>query len=149
MDKPHFYMRRYPINGVAQSEIDIEETYAGLIVTSIDGLGKLGKMKSIYKESYPETEVPRVYISDTNVRDNVDVTITCLFVGDSRRASYDSFVSYITGHKLYFRETARNRTISLLQEEEIAPSEDILKGSNPYIEVPFKFTALSGSSISN
>ena len=148
MSSYKFYMQRYPISGVAQAVKDLEVDFVGLKVKSVSDLSDKGAIKSIVEEKFPENTAPRVYISPTTVRDTLEVVITLLFTGASRRSTYDSFVYYITGHKLYYWDSARNRKISIYNKSEIKPSDDVLKGSVQYIEVPFKFSALEGSSVS-
>lgn len=141
-------MQRYPIGGVSQVVKDLEVDFVGLKVKSVSDLSDKGAIKSIIEEKFPEITAPRVYISPTTVRETLEVIITLLFTGDSRRDTYDSFVDYITGHKLYYWDSARNRKISIYNKSEIKPANDILKGSSKYMEVAFKFSTLDGSSVS-
>ena len=43
---------------------------------------------------------------------------------------------------------AKPESAMTANKSEIKPSDDVLKGSVQYIEVPFKFSALDGSSVS-
>jgi len=148
MSSYKFYMQRYPVSGVEQAVKDLEVDFVGLKVKSVSALSDKGAIKSIVEEKFPENTAPRVYISPTTVRDTLEIVITLLFTGDARRATYDSFVDYITGHKLYYWDSAKNRKISIYNKSEIKPSDDVLKGSIQYIEVPIKFSAIDGSSVS-
>lgn len=140
-----FYFQRYPIDGIVQETKDLERDFAGCRYLKCEGLSAYGKIKNIVTEDYAETEMPRVYIPDEITRETTSVQFTLYFAGANHRDVYDSFIEYITGHKLIYWDNCRNREVHLLLEDEVSLDEDIVKNKH-YIIAKIKFTNLKGTS---
>lgn len=144
MDKPKFYISRY-INSSWEADTDIEETFSGLHYAKCDGLDRFGSVKNVYSEIYAETSELRVYIPENVARENTDIEFEFVFDGENRRDTYHNFVDWMSGKKLRYWDTLRNRVAEMILIESIEPEEDELYGSHPFIRVPFKFKNLKGS----
>lgn len=143
--KYKFYMSRF-IDGSWESEVSLEDYFDGLVYLSAKNLSGFGKIRNIYTESFAEVEDLRLYIPETVVRENTDIEFEFGFKKANRRDTYHSFVDWITGHKIKYWDTARNREVEMILMEKIEVDDDLLKGDSPYIVVPFKFKNLKGSS---
>lgn len=138
-----FYMSRL-VDNVWEQEIELTEHFQGLMYCKCEGISSKGALKNVYTESYPEADELRVYIPDNPKRESTDIKLTVVFTKENRRDVYDNFVDYITGHKLKYWDTVRNREVTLLQVDKIEIDEDILTGGTPYIAVEFSFKNLKG-----
>lgn len=144
MDKPKFYISRY-INSSWEADTDIEKTFSGLHYAKCDGLDRFGAVKNVFYETYAETSELRVYIPGNVARENTDIEFEFVFDGENRRDTYHNFVDWMSGKKLRYWDTLRNRVAEMILIESIEPEEDELYGSHPFIRVPFKFKNLKGS----
>ena len=144
MDKPKFYISRY-INSSWEADTDIEKTFSGLHYAKCDGLDRFGSVKNVYSETYAETSELRVYIPENVARENTDIEFEFVFDGENRRDTYHNFVDWMSGKKLRYWDTLRNRVAEMILIESIEPEEEELYGSHPFIRVPFKFKNLKGS----
>ena len=134
------------IDGSWESEVSLEDYFDGLVYLSAKNLSGFGKIRNIYTESFAEVEDLRLYIPETVVRENTDIEFEFGFKKANRRDIYHSFVDWITGNKIKYWDTARNREVEMILMEKIEVDDDLLKGDSPYIVVPFKFKNLKGSS---
>ena len=123
--------------------IDIEEQFKCKYV-KFEGLSETGKVKNIYTETYAETEELRMYIPDEVLYDNTDMSLTLLFspysendsdVQDNERA----FFEYVSGHKIEYHDTFRNRYVSLLLLNKPEVVGEVLYGGSRYREVKYTF----------
>lgn len=142
-DKPKFYIARL-IGDSWEEATDIESHFEGLHYKECDGLDKYGAIKNIYTETYAETGELRVYLPETVARENTDIEFVFVFDGDNRRNTYHSFVQWLSGKRLKYWDTLRNRELEMILMESVEPEEDELWGSHPFIKVPFKFRNLKG-----
>lgn len=138
-----FYMSRF-INNEWETPISLEDFFHGLKYVSCNGLSDYGKIKSIYTENYAETDELRLYLSDKTVRENTDIEFVFGFEYENRREVYDSFVNWISGYKIRYWDTCRNREVDMVLIDKIEIGEDVLIGSSPFITAPFKFKNLNG-----
>lgn len=146
-DDYKYYMCRQNKRMVTwEEEVSLEEYFEGLKYISCDGLSSKGKPKNIYTETYAETTEPRVFIPKDVARETTDIEFEFAFLGKSRRDIYDSFCDWITGYRLKYWDTCREREVEMLLLEALKPSEDKLYGSTPYITAKFKFKNLLGNS---
>lgn len=136
------YMRRIDIAG--QPEMDLEKNFKGLIYKEFIGLDSYGKIKSVYTEEFAETDELQVYQNPTPIRENTDLTFTCIFTGNDRRNVYHSFVDFISKGKIQYWDNIRNRKVTFILIEAIEPSDDKLYGSTPYIIASFKLKNIKG-----
>ena len=130
--------------------IDIEEQFKCKYV-KFEGLSETGKVKNIYTETYAETEELRMYIPDEVLYDNTDMSLTLLFspysendsdVQDNERA----FFEYVSGHKIEYHDTFRNRYVSLLLLNKPEVIGEVLYGGSRYREVKYTFKNIYGRS---
>ena len=132
--------------------IDIEEQFKCKYV-KFEGLSETGKVKNIYTETYAETEELRMYIPDEVLYENTDMSLTLLFspysendsdVQDNERA----FFEYVSGHKIEYHDTFRNRYVSLLLLNKPEVIGEVLYGGSRYREVKYTFKNIYGRSLS-
>ena len=143
MENPKFYMSRY-VNGAWEEAVDIEAYFNGLHYSKCEGLSNYGKPKNVYTETFAETSELRVYLPETVARENTDVEFEFVFDGENRRDTYHSFVEWLSGKRLKYWDTLRNRELEMILIESVEPEEDELLGSHPFVRVPFKFKNLRG-----
>ena len=140
-----FYMSRW-IDNAWETQVSLEDYFSGMKYISCKGLSDKGKISNIYTESYSEVEDLRVYMPETVVRENTDIEFEFGFEKENRRDTFDSFVDWVSGHKIKYWDTARNREVEMILIDKVEIDEDLLVGSSPYIVVPFTFKNLKGSS---
>ena len=130
--------------------IDIEAQFKCKYV-KFEGLSETGKVKNIYTETYAETEELRMYIPDEVLYENTDMSLTLLFspysendsdVQDNERA----FFEYVSGHKIEYHDTFRNRYVSLLLLNKPEVIGEVLYGGSRYREVKYTFKNIYGRS---
>ena len=130
--------------------IDIEEQFKCKYV-KFEGLSETGKVKNIYTETYAETEELRMYIPDEVLYENTDLSLTLLFapgtendsdVQDNERA----FFEYVSGHKIEYHDTFRNRYVSLILINKPEVIGEVLYGGSRYREVKYTFKNIYGRS---
>lgn len=138
-----FYISRY-VDGSWEDGTDLESYFEGLHYLKCDGLSKYGEVKNIFTETYAETDELRVYIPPKVSRKNTDIEFEFVFEGENRRDTYHSFVDWLSGKRLKYWDTLRNRELEMILIESVEPEEDELYGSHPYILVPFTFKNLRG-----
>ena len=130
--------------------IDIEEQFKCKYV-KFEGLSETGKVKNIYTETYAETEELRVYIPDEVLYENTDLSLTLLFAPDSANESdvqnnERAFFEYVSGHKIEYHDTFRNRYVSLLLLNKPEVVGEVLYGGSRYREVKYTFKNIYGRS---
>ena len=130
--------------------IDIEEQFKCKYV-KFEGLSETGNVKNIYTETYAETEELRVYIPDEVLYENTDLSLTLLFAPDSANESdvqnnERAFFEYISGHKIEYHDTFRNRYVSLLLINKPEVIGEVLYGGSRYREVKYTFKNIYGRS---
>lgn len=140
-----FYIQRDSKSLVPEEAVSIEDYFPGCIYLKFEGVSLRGKPKNITIEEYPEADEPRVYIPDNIVYETSDLTLTLYFTGTNYRKTYDDFVDFITGRKLTYWDTCRNRKLRLLFNNAPKITDDIVKGGKHYMQAEFKFTNLRGT----
>lgn len=130
--------------------IDIEEQFKCKYV-KFEGLSETGKVKNIYTETYAETEELRMYIPDDVLYDNTDMSLTLLFAPDTENDSdvqdnERAFFEYVSGHKIEYHDTFRNRYVSLLLLNKPEVVSEVLYGGSRYREVKYTFKNIYGRS---
>lgn len=139
-----FYMSRW-IDNAWETQVSLEDYFSGMKYISCEGLSNRGKIKNIYTENFAEVEDLRVYMPETVVRENTDIEFVFGFEKENRRDTFDRFVDWVSGYKIKYWDTARNRELEMVLIDKIEVDEDILLGSSPFITVNFKFKNLKGS----
>lgn len=140
MKKVLFYMKKE----ADETWINIESTYTGLRYKECKGLEDKGKPKNIYTESYADSDTLRVYMPDVVLRESTTITFSFVFVGEDRKSVYEQFFTDVSNGKLYYYDTARKKKAYMILKEAITITEDVYKGSTPYMIADFKFTNLWG-----
>ena len=130
--------------------IDIEEQFKCKYVR-FEGLSETGKVKNIYTETYAETEELRMYIPDEVLYDNTEISLTLLFAPDTENDSdvqdnERAFFEYVSGHKIEYHDTFRNRYVSLLLLNKPEVVGEVLYGGSRYREVKYTFKNIYGRS---
>lgn len=143
-----FYLQATDKNGTATGTAkDLEHAYAGLHYISCEGLEDIGKPKNIYTEDYAEADGPRVYHpADSNLaltREATEIKLSLLFIGATRRDTYNSFRAFASGSRLYYWDNARNKKVWIYLEKEVKIEEDTLPADG-YIRAEFEFTNIWG-----
>lgn len=127
---------------------DLEYDFKGLKYMSMKGLDAIGKPK-IYVEEYADSDVLRTYIPNDLKNSPTDCELTLAFVGSQRYKAYSLFNDYIRqGYHRYF-DTKRLKAFLFFIDEAIEPSEEIWKGSVPYLQVTYKLRSIKGHAVSN
>lgn len=130
--------------------IDIEEHFKCKYV-KFEGLSEAGKVKNVYTEAYADSEELRVYVPDEVLYEQTDISLTLLFapssandndVQDNERA----FFEYVSGHKIEYHDTFRNRYVSLLLLNKPEVVGEVLYGGSRYREVKYTFKNIYGRS---
>lgn len=148
--KHYFYMQPTSKSETTTgNRISLEDTFTGMRYVSCKGLSAKGKLKNIYTENYAEEDGLRTYHPKdlphgAVAREATTIEFDFVFLGDSRRESYDNFWGFVSESRVYYWDTARHRKVWLLLQEAVEPTEDLLKGSQPYLRATFKFTNLFG-----
>lgn len=159
--KYNFYIQKYgrkywdknKIQYVEEAKgelIDIEAQFKCKYV-KFEGLSETGKVKNIYTETYAETEELRMYIPDEVLYDNTEMSLTLLFAPDSENDSdiqdnERAFFEYVSGHKIEYHDTFRNRYVSLLLLNKPEVVSEVLYGGSRYREVKYTFKNIYGRS---
>ena len=130
--------------------IDIEAQFKCKYV-KFEGLSETGKVKNVYTETYAETEELRTYIPDDVLYENIDLSLTLLFAPDSTNDSdvqdnERAFFEYVSGHKIEYHDTFRNRYVSLLLLNKPEVVGEVLYGGSRYREVKYTFKNIYGRS---
>lgn len=145
MSKYNFFMRRFGTSDDDnQPIINLEEDFPGLRYKEAKGLMTKGKPKNIYFEEYADSNKIRAYIPDVICRESTEITMTFLFVGENRRKAYDDFYNYVSQGAVWYWDDARNKKVALILNAAVEPSDDIMKGSDLYIEADFVFKNIYG-----
>lgn len=140
-----FYMQRVDL--ASQPIKDLEKDFPGLKYKEFKGLESYGKIKSVYTEEFAETDELQVFQNPTPIRENTDLTLSLVFIGDKRRETYHDFVDYISNGKIRYWDDCRYRQVDFILIEAIEPSEDILYGDTAYILSSFNLKNLNGQTI--
>ena len=123
---------------------DIEATYSGMRYLKCTGLEDKGKPKNKYQETFADSDELRVYEPANVMLEATDITFTFIFAGDSRQSVYERFYNDVKKGKFYYYDTMRYKKAYITLFEHVKPSDDIYKGSTPYIQADFKFKNLWG-----
>ena len=131
--------------------IDIEAQFKCKYV-KFEGLSETGKVKNIYTETYAEKEELRMYIPDEVLYENTDMSLTLLFAPDSTNDSdvqdnERAFFEYVSGHKIEYHDTFRNRYVSLILINKPEVIGEVLYGGSRYREVKYTFKNIYGRSL--
>lgn len=140
-----FYMIRYGENGAVWR--NPESDFPGLRYKECTGLNAYGEPKNVYSEDFAETNKADVYVSGDRAYKQTTINLTLLFLenDDKDDSSYHDFLEFVSGCKIAYRDTARNRKVLMYLTGSTDPKSDTLKGQK-YKEVTFTFTNVYGCS---
>lgn len=149
MNEYQFFMQREKVGEAGLEEaVNLEEHFKGLKYARCSGLNSYGKIKNIYTETYAETDELRVFIPDKITRENTEIEFEFAFVDteDSNRMNtYHQFAEFISGRKITYWDTCRNREVKMILLNGIPAPEEMLYGSVPYLKMTVTFKNLMGS----
>lgn len=142
-------------------ERDLERYFEGLRYKQFEGVSTYGAVKSSYAEDYAEEDGAQVYVSSNATREQTEPVLTLYFfcsnssvtdfAAQYKSASelYHSFVEFLSGCYIIYRDTIRQRRLLLYlsDEDELEPETDSVKG-RAYIECEFYFKNVFGQSFS-
>lgn len=109
-----------------------------------EGLNKKGKKKSVYTESYADSDKLRIWESDDLTREATTITLDLLFVGEDKQRVYDTFYEYIKKGNFLYTDDVRYKLAYITLIDALEPSEEKFVGSTTYYEAQFKFQNLWG-----
>lgn len=127
------------------TEVDLEKDFKGLKYLKCEGLEDIGESR-IYTETYADSDKTRVFIPTDLTNEPTAIKLTLIFIGENRRSLFNSFNEYIRKGFHAYWDTARNKEIIFYVKESIKPSDDIYKGSTPYIQCTYTLTNVYGKS---
>lgn len=142
----HFMQKYGTADDASVPVMDLEQDFPGLVYIQATGLSDKGAPKNIYYEEYAESDEVRVHIPDVICRESTEIKMTFAFCGADRRGVFDAFYDYVKHGRIKYWDTARRRMVKVVLSDAVEPSDDILKGSEPYILAEFTFRNLFGQS---
>lgn len=145
MNGAKHYMQKYGTADDASVPVmDLENDFPGLVYIEAKGLSSKGAPKNVYFETYAESDETRVHIPEKICRESTEIKMTFGFGGSDRRGVFDAFYDYVKHGKIKYWDSARKRMSMMVLDRTVEPSDDILKGNNPYILAEFTFRNLFG-----
>lgn len=138
---------------------DIELKFPGLVYNSFSGAGLVGK-PSVYSESFAEKGGAQVYVPKTAVYGQPNMTLALYFFDAGKRGDEESsvgaamksvedtvasFTAFVTGCKIVWKDTLRNRKFKLYLADAPTIKTDSPKAGECYIAAEYKFTSEYGS----
>lgn len=145
MNDYKFYMMRYGELGAVWKDLGTD--FPGLMYKECTGLNSYGEPTNMYAEDFAETSKAEVYVSSTPAHKQTTINLTLIFLEDDTKddKSYRDFMAFITGYKIAYRDTARNRKVLMYLSGATEPKSDTLYGQK-YKEVTFTFKNVYGHS---
>lgn len=125
------------------TERDLEDYFKGLRYQEAKGLNLTGKPK-LYTETYADADKVRVYIPEKVTYEPTTITFRFVFFGEDRYKTYDEFVAWVSGKRMVYRDTARNKYAYFYVADSIQPAEEMWYGSIPYLRLELKVTNVYG-----
>lgn len=119
---------------VVGDEISILEEFPLLRIVSVSGVSALGGVKGVYAESWSESDGIDVYISSDVVRESTELSMDIVFIDvagsgyGSLFSLYRSFLDYLSGCLLLYRDDVRCVRLLLYLGSSSEPSEDVVDG---------------------
>ena len=143
---------------VSDEEKDLERDFLGLRYKSLGGLNDYGASRVIYAEEYAERDGADVYISSSvDAREQTELELSLYFFASdgtlgsdaelyaSASGVYHTFMDYLSGGFVVYRDTIRQRRVLMYLSESAEPEKDILYGK-PYLMCKFTFKNVFGRS---
>ena len=160
MAEYEFFMKRVMRgedgNETVSEEKNLEVDFPGLKYNAFEGLNAYGKPKNVYTEEYAERDKASVYVSPNPTYDQTTLKLKLYFFDSDGQTTdsesydaidevYHSFVEFISGCKIIYRDTARKRKVMMVLEDATTPDADRIYGI-PYKSVTFTFKNIYGRS---
>lgn len=136
---------------VSQSDLlDLEEHFKCKYVKA-EGIAENGKVRNIYTESYAETEKLRTFVPEELVYENTEIALTLLFLPETKdemdiQNNERAFFDFVSGRKVEFHDTFRNRYVTLLLINKPEVVGEVLYGGSRYRQVKYTFKNVYGRS---
>mgnify|MGYP007057701934 CR=1 FL=1 len=131
------YIPRGPIKS-------LEDDYAGLKYSKMDGLNTIGKAKNIYTEKYADGDRLRVYYPTTVQGEATTMTLTLYFFGKDRQSVFADFANEIKSGMHRYWDTARNLWFDFYIDGEVKPTDENWYRGTPYFKVDLKMQNIYG-----
>lgn len=159
-----FYIQRYARNaetgvwGKDGSERSLEDDFGFCRYKSLSNVNAYGKPKSVYTETYAESNSARVWFGERATREQVSHELVVYFFGSSPESPITKSVAEQVSvmeagwHKLYgflengllvWHDTIRQRKILFEIADAPTISNDVVKGT-PYLQVTIKLSNIFG-----
>ena len=123
--------------------IIIEKEFLGLKYMSLKNGANFGKPK-IYVEEYADSDVLRTYIPENPRTSPIEYELTLIFLDIDRLQVYYDFNEYIRrGYHRYYC-TKRGISFDFIINDAIEITEEMWKGSEPYLQVKYKLQGIKG-----
>ena len=123
--------------------IRIEDEFFGLKYMSLKNGANFGKPK-IYVEEYADSDVLRTYIPENPRTSPIEYELTLIFIGADRLPGYYDFNEYIRrGYHRYYC-VARGISFDFIINDAIEITDEMWKGSVPYLQVKYKLQGIKG-----
>lgn len=127
---------------------DLEKDFDGLRYKECTGLNAFGEPTNTYTEEFAETSKAEVFVGSPPAHKQTTIKLTLVFLeGESEEVkndtAYHNFLSFITGCKIAYRDTARKRKALMYLSGATEPKSDTLYGQK-YKEVMFTFKNVYG-----
>lgn len=124
---------------------DLESHWPGIRYKQCKGLNDKGKKKSVYTESYADSDELRVWESNTLAREATTIELTLYFMGDGKQSTYDSFYDYIKQGLFLYADTVRKKLAKMILIDAVKPDEEkFTQGDTSYYKAKFVFQNIWG-----
>lgn len=125
------------------TEKDLERDFDGLRYQEAKGLNLTGKPR-LYTETYADADKIRVYIPEKVTYEPTTITFSFVFFGEDRQTTYDAFVEFVSGKRMVYWDTARNKYAYFYVGDSIQPAEEMWYASTPYLRLELKVSNVYG-----
>jgi hypothetical protein len=137
------YIQRVDIDN--QPIYDLESHWSEIRYKQCKGLNDKGKKKSIYTESYADSDDLRVYEDATLSREATSIELTLYFMGANKQGAYDSFYDYVKKGTFLYADTVRRKLAKMILIDPVKPDEEkFTQGDTSYYKVKFTFQNIWG-----
>lgn len=124
---------------------DLESHWPYIRYKQCKGLNDKGKKKSVYTESYADSDELRVWESDTVAREATTIELTLYFMGANKQSAYDSFCNYVKKGLFLYADTVRKKLAKMILVEPVKPDEEkFTQGDTSYYKAKFIFQNIWG-----
>lgn len=163
-----FYIERY-IRGESGvyvqdgKRMSLEDDFGYVRYKSISNINALGKLKSVYTETYPESRSVRVWQNKKTTREQTSSVLDVFIFGGNPDASSDTddnsvliadmcntwskLYDYLSGCLILWYDEYRQRKMLCYLQEALEPTQDVIKNF-PYLECQIKLTNIFGQTFS-